>query len=168
MKNKLTLEQQKEGMDLLRKQMGIQEKSLAVETDGKKRIKCSEAEFFPNPPSFWKESKINVYQLLSSDADEYVRCWDYNGLHVLASVMKYPDGREWLHVSFSRKNRMPEYKDMKIVRNSFIGEDKKCIMVFPDKSHYVNISENCLHLWYTKDCPIPDFDVHIEGIGPSI
>ena len=168
MKNKLTLEQQKEGMNLLRQQMGFKEKSMSEGTDGKVRIKCLEAEYFPNPPSFWKESKINIYQLLSSEADEYIKCWDFNGLHVLASAMKYDDGREWLHVSFSRQRRIPDYKDIQLVRNSFIGEDKKCIMVFPDRSHYVNIAENCLHLWYTKDCPIPDFDINIEGIGPSI
>lgn len=168
MKKELSLKEQKEGMSMLRKSMGIKDSPIANQKGDIQRIKIDEAEFFPNPPSFWKESKINIYQLMSSDAEDYIRCWDYNGLHVLASVVRYNDGREWLHISFSRKNRMPEYKDMKLVRNSFIGEDKKSIMVFPEKSHYVNISETCLHLWYTKECPIPDFDINIEGIGPSI
>ena len=168
MRKELTLEQQKEGMNFLREKLGIKNKTLSEEENGRKRIKCSEAEFFPEPPSFWKESRINVYQLLSEEAEDYIRCWDFNGLHVLASVIQYEDRKEWLHISFSRKNRMPEYKDMKLVRNSFIGEDKKCIMVFPEKSHYVNISEYCLHLWYTKDCPVPNFESEIEGIGFSI
>ena len=85
MRKELTLEQQKEGMNFLREKLGIKGKTLSEEENGRRRVKCSEAEFFPEPPSFWKESRINVYQLLSEEAEDYIRCWDFNGLHVLTS-----------------------------------------------------------------------------------
>ena len=46
--------------------------------------------------------------------------------------------------------------------------DKKSIMVFPSEDHYVNLAKHCLHLWYSKSNPIPDFDVEMPGLGRSI
>lgn len=134
---------------------------------GLERVKCSEAEFFPSPPSIWKESAPLLYTLLADDWRDYMRCWTFKGIRVLASAIKY-QGWEWLHVSFSRQNRIPDYFETQLVRANFIGEDKKSIMVFPSKDHYVNQHKNCLHLWYSKDNPIPDFDIYIPGLGQSV
>lgn len=89
--------------------------------------------------------------------------YDFNGLHVIVSPARY-EGTEWLHVSFSRKSRIPDYKDIQLVRKDFIGTDKKSIMVFPNEEHYVNIAKYCLHLWYSAENPIPDFDADICGM----
>lgn len=156
------------GFKDLRDKFNITEQDLSECHNGIRRVKCTDAEYFPNPPSFWRESKISLYRLLSEMWSDYIKVYEYNGLRVVASVCVYPDNKEWLHISFSRAKRMPDYKDIKMVRDHFIGEDKKCFMVFPNKDHYVNIHENCLHLWYTKESGIPDFDVKLDGIGPSV
>lgn len=60
----------------------------------------------------------------------------YDGLHwmmnvhhkkfsVIASVLKYSDGKHWVHVSFSLKDRMPNYDDTAYFKRWIIGHDKK-------------------------------------------
>ena len=161
---KLTEEQEEFGIELMRKKMGIDgNASLGTKSGGVERVKISDAQFYPKLPSYWNQTKASIYNILSKDADEYIRSYDFNGLHVIASPAKY-NGTEWLHVSFSRKSRIPDYKDIQLVRKDFIGTDKKSIMVFPNEEHYVNIAKYCLHLWYSAENPIPDFDVDICGM----
>ncbi len=117
-------------------------------------LKISEAKFFPEPNAIFRENK--------SFGNEYWRGWVFNGLSVIASAAIYDDGREWLHVSFSRRNKMPSYADLQLVKREFIGNDKKAIMVFPEQENYVNIHPNCLHLWYSAEVPIPEFS---QGVG---
>jgi len=70
---------------------------------------------------------------------------------------------EWLHVSFSRHKRIPDYGDMVEVKEIFIGKDLKAIMVLPAEKEHVNIHPNCLHLWACLDRdPLPDFT---QGTG---
>ena len=161
--------QAQDAINAMRKDLNITGGDMKAENQfyGLERIKCSEAEFFPNPPSFWKENAPLLYTLLADDWRDYMKCWTFKGLRVLASAMKY-QGWEWLHVSFSRQNRIPDYNEIQLVRKNFIGEDKKAIMVFPSADHYVNQHKNSLHLWYSKDNPIPDFDIYIPGLGQSI
>lgn len=114
-----------------------------------KDLKISEAKFFPKPNAIFKENKIF--------SNEFLKGWIFNGLQVIASVAIFDDGREWLHVSFSRKNKMPTYDDLQLVKREFIGNDKKAVMIFPETKYYVNIHPNCLHLWYSADNPLPEF-----------
>lgn len=82
-----------------------------------------------------------------------------NGLRVIVTDSEdmYPDG-EWRHISFSRANRIPSYRDIQLIKKQFVGEQHKAIMVFPAKSEHVNIMENCLHFWVPLDHdPLPDF-----------
>ena len=90
------------------------------------------------------------------------RCFrKFNGLVVLAGVGLW-EGKRWLHVSCSHKNKMPSWKELKEVKEKFIG-DRKAIQIFPIKSEYVNIMPNCLHLWACLDDDgLPDFT---KGIG---
>lgn len=114
-------------------------------------VKIEDAAYFPKPQNFFKESASPFM-----DNGIYVKVWKYSGLIVMASVAEY-DNTEWLHISFSRKNRMPDYKDIQLVKANFIGVDKKAIMVFPEQKNHVNICEHCLHLFYSADNPLPDF-----------
>ena len=155
---------EEEAIKMLRKSFGIDgNASLGTDDGNISRVKIADAQFFPNPPSYWKECKTSIYNLLSDTADEYIKSYDFNGLHVIVSPAKYK-GTEWLHVSFSRKSRIPDYKDIQLVRKDFIETDKKSIMVFPDEEHYVNIAKYCLHLWYSAENTIPDFDCEIGGV----
>lgn len=158
----LTKEQEQKGIELIRKKMGLKGDYSFPGGGEVENVKISEAQFFPNIPNYWKQTRVSLYSLLSDKADDYIRAFDFNGIHVIISPMKYK-GVEWLHVSFSRKSRIPDYKDIQLVRKDFIGTDKKSIMVFPDEAHYVNFAEYCLHLWYSADNPLPDFDVELGG-----
>ena len=117
-------------------------------------LKISEAKFFPKPNMIFKENK--------NFSNEYWKGWIFNGLSVIVSAAIYDDGKEWLHVSFSRKSKMPTYADLQLVKREFIGSDKKAIMVFPEQGNYVNIHPNCLHLWYSAEAPVPEFS---QGMG---
>lgn len=81
-----------------------------------------------------------------------------DGLFIIASIQKELDNKQWIHVSFSRQNKLPSYNDLKLVKNVFIGKDKKAIQIFPEDDAHVNLMPNCLHLWHCLDGdPLPDF-----------
>jgi len=80
------------------------------------------------------------------------------GLSVIISGGVELDGRAWIHVSLSRRSRMPTYDDLALVKRLFIGADYKAIMVFPPDSEKVNIHRYCLHLFRCVGYdPLPDF-----------
>ena len=83
--------------------------------------------------------------------------WDRAGLHVLASVDPLNDER-WLHVSFSRRDRIPDYEDMALIRRHFFRPESVAVQVFPPVAEHVNIHAHCLHLWERLDGPrlVPD------------
>jgi len=82
----------------------------------------------------------------------------FNGLQVIASVCREADGKRWIHVSFSRPKRLPDWNDIKMVKRDFIGPDRVAIQVLPRESEYYNAHPYCLHLWSCMDGdPVPDF-----------
>ena len=120
-----------------------------------KDIRFADADFFPHPQAMWKE--LPIEKTMGKEASEYIKAWAFGGLMVIASAGEYQDGKEWLHISFSRKSRIPSYDDLQRVKRDFIGEDKKAVLVLPEKENYVNIHKNCLHLFYSKENPLPEF-----------
>lgn len=94
-------------------------------------------------------------------------CYDRPGiggnLRVIASVNKQLDNKDWLHVSFSRPDRLPSWDDLKEVKELFIGKDKTALQVLPPEANFVNIHPYCLHLWHCLDGDVtPDFT---QGTG---
>jgi hypothetical protein len=84
--------------------------------------------------------------------------YERNGLRVIVSGATEQDGRRWLHVSCSRPTRLPDWDDLKLVKELFIGPGRQAIQVFPPRERYVNINSNVLHLWCCLDGDgIPDF-----------
>lgn len=89
------------------------------------------------------------------------RAFAGRGMAVIITVdsIRDPDGveQEWLHLSISRKSKMPEYADLQMVQRFFLDEGKPAYQVFPKKSEHRNLHNFCLHLWQplTKD-PFPD------------
>lgn len=79
------------------------------------------------------------------------------GLRVIRGVEQF-ENDHWLHVSFSRENRIPDHKDTLEVKKFFIGKDKKAIQIYPNEKEYVNIHPFTLHLWCNlyRDL-LPDF-----------
>ena len=82
-----------------------------------------------------------------------------DGLQVIASQATELDGRVWFHVSMSRRHRMPTYRDMKAVKELFLGKDTMAYQVLPPESKHINLHEYCLHLWALEDgsAVLPDF-----------
>lgn len=88
-----------------------------------------------------------------------------NGLVVLASGAVELDDKRWIHVSFSRKDRMPSYDDTCLIKRVFIGEERKAIQVFPPRSEHFNLHKYCLHLWHCLDGDgLPDFRDRTGGV----
>ena len=92
------------------------------------------------------------------DFGDGYRCKHRSGLQVIASGAEY-EGREWLHVSMSRIDRMPSYEDMKHVKETVIGNQRWAAQLFPPAEQHVNIHHFCLHLWCpaTGTLPWPNF-----------
>lgn len=88
-------------------------------------------------------------------------------LRVIETIADQRDGREWLHVSMSKRNgNVPSWQDLQDVRRAFIGEDRECYMVFPTQDRYVNIG-NVLHLYCCLSTPtgvLPHFEGEINGV----
>lgn len=55
----------------------------------------------------------------------------------------------WEHVSVSPKHQftIPTWEDMCVLKDTFFNDDEEVYQIHPKKSEYVNISQNCLHLW---------------------
>lgn len=83
---------------------------------------------------------------------------DKRQMRVIASVTTEQDGRKWLHLSMSHRNRVPTYDELTYMKRHWAGDDRKCIMVLPEKSEYININPYVLHLFCCLDGdPLPDF-----------
>lgn len=79
-------------------------------------------------------------------------------LLVIASGATEADGKRWIHVSLSRPSRLPSWEDVREVKDTFIGPDRKAIQVLPPKAEYVNVHRYTLHLFCCLDGdPLPDF-----------
>lgn len=76
--------------------------------------------------------------------------YEESGLKAIADVSLKPDCRNWLHVSFSREDRLPSYRDLMKIKDLFFG-DVLAIQIFPKPENHVNIHPNCLHLWACED-----------------
>lgn len=85
--------------------------------------------------------------------------WDRrDGLRVLASAALQNDGKRWLHVSCSRRNNVPNFKELREVKNIFIGKERTAMQVFPGETKYVNMHPYVLHMFCCLDGDVlPDF-----------
>lgn len=95
--------------------------------------------------------------------------WRYGkDLMVLMSVDRRPDGR-WLHASFSRVGKMPDYRDMRSVRRGGFRAGVVVVHVFPPEAEYVNLHTTCLHLWERLDGPrlVPDLRLFDQRLGEA-
>lgn len=88
--------------------------------------------------------------------------WDVQPIPMvgMGALIKLPDcgtcsviwtryDEEWEHVSVSprHKFKIPTWDDMCILKDIFFGDEEEVYQIHPPKSRYVNITENCLHLW---------------------
>lgn len=83
------------------------------------------------------------------------------GMAVIITVDQIRDAKgveqPWVHLSVSRKSRMPEYEDLQMVQRFFLDENRPAYQVFPKKEEHRNLHNFCLHLWQPLgDDPFPD------------
>lgn len=66
------------------------------------------------------------------------------------------DENDWEHVSVSPYGgKTPTWDDMCAIKDMFWGDEEVVIQIHPKKSEYVNIKDNCLHLWRHKHVELP-------------
>ena len=56
-------------------------------------------------------------------------------------------GMEHVSVSPLRQFRIPTWEDMAALKDIFFADEEEVYQIHPKKSQYVNLKENCLHLW---------------------
>lgn len=66
-------------------------------------------------------------------------------------VVVCSDSGGWDHVSVSRNDRCPTWREMCWVKSLFFDEDETVVQFHPKASDYVNIHPNCLHMWRKHD-----------------
>ncbi len=68
-------------------------------------------------------------------------------------------GAGWEHVSIApfKRRYIPTWEDMCYLKDIFFKDDEAVIQIHPAKKDYVNLKENCLHLWRCryKDMVLP-------------
>lgn len=81
-----------------------------------------------------------------------------NEFTVLWSATVEADGKRWLHVSCSFKNRMPSYQDLAEIKRLFCGPEATAYEIHPPEVDHINAHPYCRHLWVCLDGPVtPDF-----------
>lgn len=63
----------------------------------------------------------------------------------LMCIKSNDDG--WNHVSVTIDKRTPTWDEMAYIKHVFFENEDICIQIHPKKSQYVNLHENCLHIW---------------------
>lgn len=71
------------------------------------------------------------------------------GLRIIAADEPYLDGRfgNLRHVSFSRPTSIPNWRDIRLVKDTFYGDEAEAMLVLPKASDYINIHKYTHHLW---------------------
>ena len=107
----------------------------------------------PDVPQFYKKAEPLLNGRLPGRLGRFFDnavAYRFDGMYIVVTG-EISAGKRWIHVSFSRQNRLPSYKDLQRIRRDFIGEDRQSIMIFPEKERYVNVMKNCLHLFCCLD-----------------
>lgn len=85
------------------------------------------------------------------------------GIYVIITGNIEQDGKRWIHISVSKKNKkgkccIPSYSDLCHIKREFLGAEAIAYHVFAPSEEHVNIHPGCLHLWAPLDHrPTPDF-----------
>ena len=61
----------------------------------------------------------------------------------------------WDHLSVSRKNRAPNWKEMEHVKHLFMKEDETAMQLHVPGTDHINVHPNCLHIWRPQNAEIP-------------
>ena len=87
--------------------------------------------------------------------------YDINGVYLIKSkkhgrlLVIASNGHNWDHVSVSRKlkngiDKTPNWEAMSFVKDLFFLNNETVIQFHPEKTSYVNLHPNVLHLWRSQ------------------
>lgn len=108
-------------------------------------------------PAAWRRERLDPNDPMFG-VGMYMKGGARNGLKVLVDCSTFWDKTRWVHVTCSRRNKMPTYEELVEVKAVFIGPDRQAIQCFPKKEKHINIHPFCLHLWCCLDGDgLPDF-----------
>jgi hypothetical protein len=98
-----------------------------------------------------KLTRIETPTFLANNPDikNAKRFMSPDGLSVLTSCDNTPKWGWLRHASVARPDRYPSWDEITEIKERFLG-DKDCMMVIPKKEDYVNLHNNCFHVW---QCP---------------
>lgn len=87
---------------------------------------------------------FNVVFETSTELMAFVKLKDCKTCSLVVSV-----GGGYDHVSIAPKHKftLPTWEDMAELKDICFYDDEEVYQIHPPKSEYVNIKENCLHLW---------------------
>lgn len=95
-----------------------------------------------------KNERIWNHERIGFMDGAYVKLPDCGTCTVLWSDSE--EGYEHVSVSPRKKFRIPTWNDMCVLKDIFFEDEEEAYQIHPKKSEYVNLSENCLHLWKPK------------------
>ena len=58
---------------------------------------------------------------------------------------------EGFHLSISHPRRYPSWEEICEARDAFTPADKTFVQLLPPREAWVNVHENCFHLWESKE-----------------
>lgn len=76
--------------------------------------------------------------------------FDHQPMNVIAS-----SGMGFDHVSVSRKNRTPNWREMEYVKRLFARDDETWVQYHVPASDHVNVHPYCLHIWRPIHAHLP-------------
>lgn len=79
-----------------------------------------------------------------------LRAFAKGPLHVMVGREPRSGGLKW-HMSISHPNRFPTWSEIKDARYSMMPTEITVAMILPPPSEYVNVHNNCFHLWEIDD-----------------
>ncbi len=134
--------------------------SNAIDLSGIDFAKVREAQQQSRQPAQWSPPVILPpsweAESIASDGGRYVS--EVLSLCAIVSCQFERDGRPWIHLSVSHRVRVPSWREMREVKELFLG-NREAYSILPPRERYVNIHPNVLHLFALLDgAPVlPDF-----------
>jgi hypothetical protein len=98
--------------------------------------------------SDWEETKSEGFLAeLIPDLHTFRRRAREGTLTVMAGTE--PDG---FHLSISHPRRYPTWDEISEARDRFTPPEKTMVMLMPPREQWVNVHQNCFHLWEQLPC----------------
>lgn len=71
-------------------------------------------------------------------------------LSVIAGAEHTPRFGVLYHVSVAYRERLPSWKDVRLVRDALLPADRDFMMLLPREEDYISLHRFCFHVW---ECP---------------